>query len=353
MAEPKTPLWEGIRNSAVVKNPVLFEAVGVASVVAMATSVKSAIILATISALELLVTEVFACLLLRHLKSRFRMPIYAVLGLLVNIPCFMFFEHFTPNEANNAGIFLPLLAVNSLIALHCERFAVKHTLRETLVDAVSAGAGYAFVSLVVGALREILGSGTIYSVSLHIPVRLQGLLLPFGGFLLLGFFAAAVNAHIRKKYPDEHPETAFDMREISQSHIGSIQSLFREDFDPYAEEAQTDAAPSAQFPLRKKEKPKKSPAKKRAVPKADDASAEAENAAAEAAPTRSAREMRSDYLLDFDEMLSELEMYKQKQAEAVEDPPQTQAPAVQTAESESAAEAPAAENASGEEEADI
>lgn len=49
MAEPKTPLWESIRNSAVVKNPVLFEAVGVASVVAMATSVKSAIILATIS----------------------------------------------------------------------------------------------------------------------------------------------------------------------------------------------------------------------------------------------------------------------------------------------------------------
>ena len=142
MAEPKTPLWEGIRNSAVVKNPVLFEAVGVASVVAMATSVKSAIILATVSALELLVMEVFACLLLRRLKSRFRMPIYAVLGMLVNIPCFMFFEHFTPNEANSAGIFLPLLAVNSLIALHCERFAVKHTLRETLVDAVSAGAGY-------------------------------------------------------------------------------------------------------------------------------------------------------------------------------------------------------------------
>lgn len=346
MAEPKTPLWEGIRNSAVVKNPVLFEAVGVASVVAMATSVKSAIILATISALELLVTEVFACLLLRRLKSRFRMPIYAVLGVLVNIPCFMFFEHFTPNEANNAGIFLPLLAVNSLIALHCERFAVKHTLRETLVDAVSAGAGYAFVSLVIGALREILGSGTIYSVSLHIPVRLQGLLLPFGGFLLLGFFAAAVNAHIHKKYPDEHPEASFDMREISQSHIGSIQSLFREDFDPYAEEAQTDAAPSVQFPLRQKEKPKKSPAKKRAVPKADDASAED-------TPTRSVREMRSDYLLDFDEMLSELEMYKQKQAEAVEDPPQAQTPAAQTAESEPAAEGSAAENASGEEEADI
>ena len=162
-----------------------------------------------------------------------------------------------------------------------------------------------------------------------------------------------MKAHIRKKYPDEHPEAAFDMREISQSHIGSIQSLFKEDFDPYAEEAQADVAPSVQFPLRKKEKPKKSPDKKRAVPKTDNKSAEADSAAAEAAPTRSVREMHSDYLLDFDEMLSELETYKQKQAEAVEDPLQTQTPAEQTAESEPAAEMPAAEGESGEEEAGI
>ncbi len=121
----------------------------------MAVSLKSAIILATVSALELLIIELFASLLLRRFKSRYRMPIYAVLGMLVNIPCFMFFEHFTPNEANSAGIFLPLLAVNSLIALHCERFAVKHRVRETLVDAVSAGAGYAFVVLIVGTLREV------------------------------------------------------------------------------------------------------------------------------------------------------------------------------------------------------
>lgn len=344
MADTGKQLREGIRNSAVVKNPVLFEAVGLAPVVAMAVSVKSAIILATVSALELLVIELFACLCLRRLKSRFRMPIYAVLGMLVNIPCFMFFEHFTPNEANSAGIFLPLLAVNSLIALHCERFAVKHTLRETLVDAVSAGAGYAFVVLIVGILREVLGSGTIYSISLVLPVRLQGFLLPFGGFLLIGFFAAFLKARIRKKHPNEHPERAFDMREISQSHIGSLQSLLREDFDPYAEDSEAENPPSALVP-RKKDKSKKSPVQKRVKPSADTPA----DAKTEAAPTRSAREMRNDYLADFDEMLSELESYKQKQSEPDAEP-QTGVPNADTAESEPDT---AAERADSEEEAGI
>lgn len=347
MADTGKQLREGIRNSAVVKNPVLFEAVGLAPVVAMAVSVKSAIILATVSALELLVIELFACLCLRRLKSRFRMPIYAVLGMLVNIPCFMFFEHFTPNEANSAGIFLPLLAVNSLIALHCERFAVKHTLRETLVDAVSAGAGYAFVVLIVGILREVLGSGTIYSFSLSIPVRLQGFLLPFGGFLLIGFFAAFLKARIRKKYPNEHPERAFDMREISQSHVGSLQSLLREDFDPYAEDGEAENPPSA-LVLRKKDKVKKAPAKKRAKPSADQSDALADTKA-EAAPTRSVREMRNDYLVDFDEMLSELESYKQKQSEPDAEP-QTESSDADTAESEPDT---AAERADSEEEAGV
>lgn len=317
MADTGKHLREGIRNSAIVKNPVLFEAVGLAPVVAMAVSLKSAIMLAAVSALELLLIELFASLLLRRLKSRYRMPIYAVLGMLINIPCFMFFEHFTPNEANSAGIFLPLLAVNSLIALHCERFAVKHRVRETLVDAVSAGAGYAFVVLIVGTLREILGSGTIYSVPLHFPVRLQGLLLPFGGFLLIGFFAAGMKSLIRKKYPDAHPEQAFDMREISQSHIGKIRTLLNEDFNPYAEEDSTEFAHNTDFPLQKKEKSVKPPKMRREKsakksPRVNTSVSETASVSTE--KSRLVRKTRNDYLQDFDEMLSELDAYKQKQS---------------------------------------
>lgn len=321
---------QSVRDSALYKNPVLFEAVGVAPVAAMAVSLKSAIMLAAVSCAELVIIELFACLVLKKVPSHFRMVIYAALGVGINIPFFMFFERFTPNEANAAGIFLPLLAVNSLVALHCERFAVKNTLKSTFTDAVAAAAGYAFVALIVGLLREIFGSGTVYSLDLELPVQLKGFLMPFGGFLLLGFFAAAVKGILRKKSPDAHPEQAFSMKEISQSHIGSLKSLLDADFNPYDE---TDAA--GQDAREKPKKAKKANAPKKAKRKAETAKAakaakaeakpaslqaDAPPADGEAAPTRPRRVPREDYLSDFDEMLTELDLYKQKQQDTAETP---------------------------------
>lgn len=173
MPDKKKKSVSVIRSSAIIKNPVLFEAIGIAPVVAMAVSLKSAIILSFVSFVELLLIECLACLLMKKLKGSVRKMIYAILGLLINIPLFMLFRYLAPNETANAGIFLPLLAVNSLIALHCERFAVKHNFKATALDAVSAGFSYAAVILIVGVVREILGSGTVYSVKLNIPVKLR------------------------------------------------------------------------------------------------------------------------------------------------------------------------------------
>lgn len=339
-------LLKGIRDSAVVKNPVLFEAIGLAPVAAMAVSLKSAIILAVVSCAELVIIELLACLALKHIKSYFRVAVYAVLGVLINIPIFMLFERFAPNETQNAGIFLPLLAVNSLVALHCERFAVKNPFGKTFVDAVSASAGYALVVLLVGTVREILGSGTIYSVDLKLPVQLPGFLYPFGGLLLLGFLAAGVKALILRRHPDAHPEQAFDMREISQSHVGRLRNLLDTDFNPYDEEETAAPAPRARTEKRRKthnapavEPPVQAPEaetaaterrtkkaekkmKKRAKPekaprgkaaKAAKTPSDVPKAAAAAEqPQRTRRAEPVDYLSEFDEILTELDAYREK-----------------------------------------
>lgn len=355
MSERNRKIVNGIRNSALIQNPVLFEAIGIAPIAAIAVSLKTAIILAVASCLELVIIELFTCLVLKKVKSYFRMPVYAALGVLINLPVFMFFAKFTPNETLNVGIFLPLLAVNSLIALHCERFAVKNKLKDTFVDAISAAAGYAFVLLLVGTAREILGSGTIYSIDLHLPVQLSGLLTPFGGLLLVGFLAAAVKALIAKRYPEEKPEDAFRMQEISESHVGSFRTLAQSDFNPY-DDTEDEDSPRVKREKTKKEKPvkekrgknkpKKEKVKKEKTKKAGKAPKKETHAdinAVEAPqsvptvstpdgaaerPVRRARREEDDYLLEFDAMLSELDSYKKKQHEKAE-------------EAEKAAEAPA------------
>lgn len=242
----RTTFSTSLKNSAFIKNPVLFESIGVAPVVAMAVSVKTAIMLSVISAAELIIIECFSSLALKKLKHQFRVMIYAVLGVLINIPLWMFFTKFAPNETANVSIFLPILAVNSLVALHCERIAVRASLKETFFDAVSATIGYTLIIFVVAVIREVLGSGTFYSIKLNLPVQFKGILLPFGGFLMLGFLAAFFKSKIRKKYPEENPEEAFNLSEISQSHYEDLKTLFREDFDS-AEKASDKGNPADFF----------------------------------------------------------------------------------------------------------
>ena len=375
MSDRNRKIADGIRNSALIQNPVLFEAIGIAPIAAIAVSLKTAIILAVASCLELVIIELFTCLALKKVKSYFRMPVYAALGMLINLPVFMFFAKFTPNEALNVGIFLPLLAVNSLIALHCERFAVKNKMKDTFVDAISAAAGYAFVLLLVGTAREILGSGTIYSVDLHLPVQLTGLLAPFGGLLLVGFLAAAVKALIAKRYPEEDPEKAFSLQEISESHVGSFRTLAQADFNPY-DDSEDDDTPRVkrekkEKPVKekhgkkktkqekiKKEKPKKSGKVSKQKAKPDIVAAEMPQsvpaaspaAKTEERPVRRARHEDDDYLLEFDEMLSELDSYKKKQHEKAEEAEKAEKDAEKSADetAEKEAEAAAQEASVGE-----
>ena len=373
MSDRNRKIADGIRNSALIQNPVLFEAIGIAPIAAIAVSLKTAIILAVASCLELVIIELFSCLALKKVKSYFRMPVYAALGMLINLPVFMFFAKFTPNEALNVGIFLPLLAVNSLIALHCERFAVKNKMKDTFVDAISAAAGYAFVLLLVGTAREILGSGTIYSIDLHLPVQLSGLLMPFGGLLLAGFLAAAVKALIAKRYPEEDPEKAFSLQEISESHVGSFRTLAQSEFNPYGDTEDEDAPrvkrEKKEKPVKekhgkkktkqekiKKEKPKKSGKVSKQKAKPDIVAAEMPQsvpaaspaAKTEERPVRRARQEDDDYLLEFDEMLSELDSYKKKQYEKAEEAEKAEKDAEKSADETAEKEAEAAQTAAAE-----
>ena len=319
MPDKKKKSVSVIRNSAIIKNPVLFEAIGIAPVVAMAVSLKSAIILSFVSFVELLLIECLACLLMKKLKGSVRKMIYAILGLLINIPLFLLFKYLAPNETASAGIFLPLLAVNSLIALHCERFAVKHNFKATALDAISAGFSYAAVILIVGVIREILGSGTVYSVKLNIPVKLPGLLMPFGGFLLLGFMAAALKAIINRKFPETHPEASFDLSEVKQSHVIKLREFLDTDLDFFdvGEETQPDEKAPSKPRTDKKNKTTKRKSTAKSSKKTSASSSETNGGGKRNADkngsvnTERQKDKNFDYTSEFDEILTELEKYKQ------------------------------------------
>ena len=152
---------------------------------------------------DLTVVCVIASALLKKIPRWVRMPIYLLLGLAIICPLLYYIENATLTDLSlSMKIYIPLIAVNSITAVHCEQFAVKNSVKAAFYDAATVGLGAAAVFIVCGAVREILGSGSIAGIPVHIPVTFRGAALPFGCLILLGFLSALLRAFTRKYYPE-------------------------------------------------------------------------------------------------------------------------------------------------------
>ncbi len=327
----KEKVFKRIRNSAVIKNPLLFEMVGLCPVVAIALSLKLAIFVAIVVSIELIICEILSSLLLKNVRRYWRVALYVVFGIAIVFPIVSLTNKFFPELSMNMGVYLPLMAVNSIVALHCERVAVKNNVKNSLVDALSASLSYSAVTILVGFARELLASGTIGGAEVNMPVKFSALLTPFGGLLIMGFLAAGLKAFVNAKYPDASPDRAFDTSEIRRSLRGSLKELMKDEYNPYgAEETE-----SAFIRIKKEKKAKKKLANQEAtkeifleekneeehkketpviVVRPQKKKDDKPKRKSKIKPSKSQRpERRTEehsYLDDFSEMLSELDEYK-------------------------------------------
>ncbi len=299
-----------IRNSAIIKNPILFEAIGLCPVVAIAYSLKLAIFLAVVTAVELIVCEILASKFLKNVRRYWRVALYTIFGVAIIFPTMYVVDKLFPTVSANFGVYLPLMAVNSLIALHCERIAVKNDVKTSFIDAVSSSLSYGVVAIITGFVRELLGNGTIWNYDVNIPVKFPAFLMPFGGLLLMGFFAAALKAFVGAKYPEANPNKAFDTSEIRRSLRDNFVELMKDEFNPYGDTAEEDSV-KIYVPKSKDVKPKKEKkAKRNHKAIKEDISVSETPVVSEEVPVE--EKNNKTYMDDFSDMLSDLEQYKNK-----------------------------------------
>lgn len=227
---------DALFSSTFIHNPVLIQAAGLCAIVAVATTLKTAVLLAAAFFPVLIITQVFACLALKKVPRWIRVAIYLLIGTAIIAGIIYAIDTFMPEISLGAGIYLALTAANSIIALHCEKLAVKTDLRHAFFDSIATALGYAAVIIPVGALREMIGSSTIWGANIKVPMTFPAILMPFGGFLFLAFFAAALKALINKRFPEHSAETEMKIKKTSV--IASKKNL-PENLAPAEEEKET------------------------------------------------------------------------------------------------------------------
>ena len=199
-------------SEVIVKNPVLVSTIGLCPVVAICTSLKSAVALSIITYLTMIFSQIISASFLKYCPQWARVALYTLSGMAIVAPSMLLLEKVSPENMLALGIYLPLLAINPLITRQCERVAVKSTVKQAAINAVGCATGYAVVLLITGFLRELFGMGTLWDFRVFSFPTATALTNPFGGFIVIGFMAALLRWYFKKIDPEYAEELAVNSR---------------------------------------------------------------------------------------------------------------------------------------------
>ncbi len=132
--------------------------------------------------------------------DKVRIPAYVVvIAAFVSIVQ-MVMQAYVPGLYKSLGIFIPLIVVNCIVLGRAEAFASKNTVFSSGIDGFGMGLGFTMALTVLGSIRELLGTGKIFSLTIY-PEQygMLAFVLAPGAFILLGFLIAIVNIINKKK----------------------------------------------------------------------------------------------------------------------------------------------------------
>jgi electron transport complex protein RnfE len=202
-----------VRNGLVDQNPGLVQLLGLCPLLAVSTSVASALGLGLATVAVLATSNLIASSTGRWLLPEVRLGVFvlAIAGAVTAVELSM--AAWWPGLHETLGIFLPLIVTNCLVLARAESFASRVSPLRGVLDGVAMGVGFLLVLLVLGASRELLGRGSLgadLDLVLGDAVRGDGLrvfderrglllaLLPPGAFVLLGLLLALRNLSLRR-----------------------------------------------------------------------------------------------------------------------------------------------------------
>jgi len=180
-------------NGILSENPIFRLALSMCPAVGISTSVMNGILLGV----AVLFVQVFSSCTISAIKNfihpRIRIPTYTLTIATWVTVIDLVLAAYVPAAYKEMGIFVKLIVAFAIITMRLEMFAAKNPLVPSFWDAVGMGLGFLFGMVTLGAVREILGSGTLLGFDLVGAKPLLFFILPAAGFFVVGFMMAIYN----------------------------------------------------------------------------------------------------------------------------------------------------------------
>ncbi len=195
-------------NGIIKENPALRLVLGTCPTLAVTSTVINGIGMGVAATIVLVCSNVVISLLRNFIPDKVRIPAFiTIIAGFVSVVQ-MIVKAFAPAIDKSLGIFLPLIVVNCIILARAEMFASKNTVVLSALDGLGMGIGFTATLTLMGAIRELLGSGTLFgmAVTSSFIQPMAIFIMPAGGFFVFGMLIAASNALAKRqgKKPVEH-----------------------------------------------------------------------------------------------------------------------------------------------------
>lgn len=184
----------------VKENPVFVLLLGMCPVLGTTTSAINGLAMGLATTFVLVCSNAVIALLKNLIPDSVRIPAFIVIIASFVTVVQMCMEAYLPGLYESLGLFIPLIVVNCAVLGRAEAFAAKNNVFHAMLDGLGMGLGFALAMSLLGAIRELLGSGKIFNLAIY-PENYGSLIfiLAPGAFIALGFLIALINKLNKKQ----------------------------------------------------------------------------------------------------------------------------------------------------------
>lgn len=157
---------ERVYNGLIKENPTFVLMLGMCPTLAVTTSAINGLGMGLSTTVVLVLSNMLISMLRKVIPDSVRMPAFiVVVASFVTIVQFLL-EGFVPSLYDSLGLYIPLIVVNCIILGRAESYASKNPVIPSLFDGLGMGLGFTFSLIFIGAVRELLGSGSIFGAQI-------------------------------------------------------------------------------------------------------------------------------------------------------------------------------------------
>lgn len=188
-----------LTKGLVKENPTFVLMLGMCPTLGTTTSAVNGMGMGAATMFVLILSNMAISLIKNLIPGKVRIPAFIVVIASFVTVVQLCMEAYLPDLYNTLGVFIPLIVVNCIILGRAEAYASKHNVWDSALDGMGIGLGFTLSLTVLGAVRELLGSGSLFGAKLVGGDGILVFVLAPGAFLALGYLLVLFNKLTAKR----------------------------------------------------------------------------------------------------------------------------------------------------------